>query len=293
MGQPALTAWAIPINLKLKGDEMKTEDVSIKEIDVVENIRLGKNDTGIKELMESIKQHGLKQAIGVARAKNGYKLLYGYRRLLACKKLGYNTIPAVVSEANSELDHLIVNTVENIQRRDVSPYELGRICERLTKMKLTEGEIAAYLNVVTARVKKSLAVFRSAPRKMRDKIIFVHPGSESKGKISAELSYAVFNIAKENKLTQEDIENLLNYAREKELSTADIRTIAKFISAGLSISDAVKKMDDYEILRVDVTISNAELEKIQKKYKIFKRDVVVRACYGEIDPLTRPAFLKE
>ena len=50
---------------------------------------------GIKDLASNIKRHGLIQPIGIIPIKyKQYKLVFGLRRLLACKMSGMKTIKA-------------------------------------------------------------------------------------------------------------------------------------------------------------------------------------------------------
>lgn len=52
-------------------------------------------EEGLEELMANIQQHGLIQPIGIYPiAYKKYRLLFGLRRLLACKRLGMKTIRA-------------------------------------------------------------------------------------------------------------------------------------------------------------------------------------------------------
>lgn len=82
------------------------------------------NETAIKELSESIKKHGLLQPIIVVAKDNDYMLLAGERRYRATKEAGLNTIRAIVADIESEnLRELAL--IENIQREDLNPIELG------------------------------------------------------------------------------------------------------------------------------------------------------------------------
>ena len=74
---------------------MPLQNIAIKKIKVVENHRVNIDATHLDELMQSIKQHGLMQPIGVAlNGAGSFVLRFGHRRLLACEKLGYKTLIA-------------------------------------------------------------------------------------------------------------------------------------------------------------------------------------------------------
>lgn len=80
--------------------------------------RLDPSD-GLEELIQSIREHGQKVAILVRRLPSGnYEIVYGRRRLLACRQLGQK-VRAFVMELSDE-EALIAQGVENNARRDPS-----------------------------------------------------------------------------------------------------------------------------------------------------------------------------
>jgi ParB/RepB/Spo0J family partition protein len=90
----------------------------------------GKNDRTIfdagelRELADSIKEHGLIQPITVRHAKDGnlFEIIAGERRLRACKLLGWQTIPAIVTDLKDE-DASAVTLAENIARKSLDPID--------------------------------------------------------------------------------------------------------------------------------------------------------------------------
>jgi len=98
----------------------KLKEVSISEIKVNEKDRIrtisGK-DT--KELEESIKLLGLLVPIIV---DENYNLIAGYRRLTACKNIGWKTISAIVKEG---LTKCVIELEENWKRKDLTTYEIS------------------------------------------------------------------------------------------------------------------------------------------------------------------------
>ena len=101
------------------------KDIPISDIQIISNIR--KDYTGITELAESLREHGLLQPITAYALKDGYAVKIGHRRLLAYKMLHqkepekFNNIRCIISdEKNAALNQLI----ENVQRADLSQMEL-------------------------------------------------------------------------------------------------------------------------------------------------------------------------
>ena len=79
----------------------------------------------LKELSDSIKEHGLLQPIVVNKAKNGtYTLIAGERRLRAHEMAGIKSIKAVILEIDQHQSRKLA-LIENIQRADLLPLEEG------------------------------------------------------------------------------------------------------------------------------------------------------------------------
>lgn len=133
---------------------MKIQEISIDKIIIKENHRTSVDDTNINELMASIKQHGLQQPIGVSPMKNKktYNLIFGQRRLIACKKLGWKTVTAAIGEDLDEKTIGLLCLTENMQRVNPSYEELGRGIEELKKMNMTIPEIAVRLGINEKKV---------------------------------------------------------------------------------------------------------------------------------------------
>ena len=70
----------------------------------------------LSELMVSIAQVGLIQPIVVRELQDGFELIAGERRLMACRLLGYKEIPCIVVRASEEKSAAMA-LVENTQRQ--------------------------------------------------------------------------------------------------------------------------------------------------------------------------------
>ncbi len=76
----------------------------------------------IEELAVSIQQHGVFTPILVREAIKGYELVAGERRVLASRKVGLETIPAIVVDFNDDM-MLEIGLLENIQRENLNVIE--------------------------------------------------------------------------------------------------------------------------------------------------------------------------
>lgn len=75
------------------------------------------------ELLESIKTNGLLEPTIVRPFSAGtYEIISGHRRVIACKELGIQTVPAIVKELNKD-EAVIAMVDSNLQREHLLPSE--------------------------------------------------------------------------------------------------------------------------------------------------------------------------
>lgn len=75
-----------------------------------------------QELLDSIKEHGVKQPILLRKRDGHYQIVAGTRRYAAVKKLGLPSIPAIIEDLDDKAAYEIALT-ENLQRKTLSPIE--------------------------------------------------------------------------------------------------------------------------------------------------------------------------
>lgn len=100
----------------------------------------------LKDLAESIREHGVVQPIIVTRVAEGkYELIAGERRLRASKLIGNKDIPAIVRAAGHR-EKLELAIIENVQRHDLNAIEEAKAYKRLhEEFRMTQEEIAKKL----------------------------------------------------------------------------------------------------------------------------------------------------
>ena len=111
----------------------QASDLPLDMIDVREQVRTLFDDTEentLAGLAESIKEHGVIQAILVRPTKDGrYELVAGERRYRASKLAGKSSIPALIREiADDRLED--VQLAENIQRENLAQIDLAKKLRR-------------------------------------------------------------------------------------------------------------------------------------------------------------------
>ena len=80
------------------------------------------NEEALKELAESIKEHGIIQPIVVRKKDKKYEIIAGERRFRAAKLAGLKEVPAIVKDM-TEQQMMEVAILENLQREDLTPIE--------------------------------------------------------------------------------------------------------------------------------------------------------------------------
>lgn len=117
-----------------KGISAFFPEESIHSDNRVEHIAVGKlivnpfqprkifNEEALKELAESIKEHGIIQPIVVRKKEKKYEIIAGERRFRAAKLADLKEVPAIVKEM-TEQQMMEVAILENLQREDLTPIE--------------------------------------------------------------------------------------------------------------------------------------------------------------------------
>ena len=78
--------------------------------------RIHFNETELRELSESIQEHGVLQPLLVRKHGNGYEIIAGERRYQASK------LPVIIKDVDDE-QMLALALIENLQRSDLNPVE--------------------------------------------------------------------------------------------------------------------------------------------------------------------------
>lgn len=103
--------------------------------DIKVNNRRREDYGDIEALARSIAKHGLIHPIVV---DEDWNLIAGERRLLACKKLGWEKIEVRFMAELSEKEKRAIELEENLQRKDLTEYEKSKNLVELAKVKAEE-----------------------------------------------------------------------------------------------------------------------------------------------------------
>jgi len=114
-------------------------------------------------LADSIREVGMLQPVLVRPAGDGYELIAGERRWRAARRVGLQTVPALVRETddNTALEHALV---ENLQREELNPLEEAAAYQQLIEdFGLTHEQVAARVGRSRASVSNMLRLLQLPP----------------------------------------------------------------------------------------------------------------------------------
>jgi len=135
------------------------------------------DEEALGSLADSIREVGVLQPILIRPVEGGYELVAGERRWRAARRVGLQTIPALVRDTDdaSALEHALV---ENLHRSDLNVLEEAAAYQQLIEdFQLTHEEVAARVGRSRAAVSNTLRLLQLPPTVQR----LVRDGSLSMG----------------------------------------------------------------------------------------------------------------
>lgn len=118
------------------------------------------DEEGLKELSDSIREHGVFQPIIVKKSIKGYEIVAGERRCRASKLAGKTTIPAIIRNFSDEL-MMEIALLENLQRKDLSAIEEAYAYKNmLEKLELTQEELSTKVGKSRSHITNILGLLR-------------------------------------------------------------------------------------------------------------------------------------
>jgi ParB family chromosome partitioning protein len=150
-------------------------------------------EDAIKELAESIRQHGVIQPIIVRSVLKGYEIIAGERRFRASQYCGNTTIPAVVRNFTDQ-QVMEIALIENIQRENLNAMEVAVAYQGLMEQfSLTQEELSMKVGKSRSHIANFLRLL-SLPNEVKDYV--------SRGTLSMGHARAIVGVKDEQVLKQ-------------------------------------------------------------------------------------------
>jgi ParB family chromosome partitioning protein len=279
--------WIGPMNI----EDTVCDQGEIQEIPV-ENIRPNPyqprkhiEQDKIAELAQSIRTYGLMQPIVLRITENGPELVAGQRRLMACIRLGWSVIPAIVRKL-SDSAVATMALIENLQRENLSFLEEAEGYERLLReFKLTQEVLAQRLGKSQSTIANKLRILK-LPEPVKQKLLTQElserharallklPDEAIQLRVLHEICNLNYTVKQTEKRVAEILQNptgAVNKERRKVI-IRDIRIFLNTIRQAVSILEAgglgakVKEEDCGDYLEITIRLPKQK-RKQQKSVK--------------------------
>lgn len=127
------------------------------------------DEEALKELSESIKEHGVLQPIILRKKGSKFEIVVGERRYRASQLANLEAIPAVIRELNDQ-QMMELAILENLQREDLTAIEEAEAYQNLLEhLNLTQEQLAFRLGKSRPHIANHIRLL-SLPQVVRDAI---------------------------------------------------------------------------------------------------------------------------
>ena len=121
----------------------------------------------LASLADSIREVGVLQPVLVRETADGYEIIAGERRWRAARRVGLQTVPAIVRGAD-DISSLQQALIENVQREQLRPLEEAAAYQQLIEdFSLTHDEVARRVGKSRATISNTLRLLQLPPTVQR------------------------------------------------------------------------------------------------------------------------------
>ncbi|MBR2828812.1 MAG: ParB/RepB/Spo0J family partition protein [Bacilli bacterium] len=215
------------------------------------------DEEALKELSDSIKEHGVFQPIIVKKAIKGYEIIAGERRVKASLMAGKKEIPAIIRDFN-DTQMMEIALLENLQRENLTPIEEATAYKKLQEtLSLTQEELAKRLGKSRSHLTNMLGLL-TLPEIVKEEV----------NKKTISMAHARVLSKLDNKVQQEELLNKIITdgisVRELEELTQEPRIIKTHPQRGKD-----KKENEYLYLQNELS------ERLGTKVSIKKNKIEI------------------
>lgn len=144
--------------------DISLDTIRVSPLNTRKDLKAGTEDTSLRDLAESIREHGLlSPVIVMTKPGGGYELIAGQRRFRACQQLGKQTIPAIVRDDLDPTDATIISLIENVHRADMSPIDKAHAYQSLYDRYQTYYRVSEATGVSPSTIRRYLHLLNLAP----------------------------------------------------------------------------------------------------------------------------------
>lgn len=180
--------------------------------------RLHFDEESIKELAQSIKEHGLLTPIIVRQSGAKYQIIAGERRFRATKTLPVKEITAIVRATNDDTMATLA-LIENLQRDNLDPIEESRAYANLmAQLDLNQTQLAEKLGKERTTIANALRLLK-LPNQVQDLV--------QAGELSMGQARALLGLEKEGQMNA-----VVQTILKEQLNVRQVEALVKKVNAG-------------------------------------------------------------
>ena len=222
------------------------------------------DEEALKELANSIKEHGVFQPIIIKKSIKGYEIIAGERRVKATKMAGLEEIPAIIRDF-SDTEMMEIALLENLQRENLNAIEEATAYRKLIEtLNLTQEELAKRLGKSRSHITNMLGLLT-----LPDEV------QKSLGNKEISMGHARIISKLENKEQQI---NLAKKVSDDELSVRQLEELTKSNERFIRTHEISKKSrpssTDYEYIQEELC------EKLGTKVRITNNKIEISFVNG-------------
>lgn len=189
------------------------------------------DEKALKELAQSIKQHGIIQPLILQKNGDRYQIVAGERRFRAARLAGLKKVPAIIKEYTKQ-EMSEISIIENLQREDLNPIESAKAIARLIEQfNLTQEVVADKIGKSRPAVANTLRLL-TLPEEI---IRYIEAG-----KLSAGHARTLLAVEDKKKMLE-----LANLAISKKLSVRDLELLVRKLNK--PTKDTIKQQQSLEL----------------------------------------------
>jgi hypothetical protein len=228
-------------------------DIPLEQILVEKQIRTGIDTASdsFKALVASVEARGVLEPAIVVGKEDKYLLLAGERRYLACKQLKPAAIPArVLDQVRDQAEIIEIQMIENFQREDIDPIDMGNAFVDFIKVKHDNPEFDQILNNIIS--------------------YGIDPG-----RVDPAFASTVDAIAKNSGKSRASIKNILTLLKLPQEIQDAVRKGLVGVSQGYIFAANLENPGFMEVFNIilEKPVTNATLTSMLKAYTKVKKDL--------------------
>jgi ParB family chromosome partitioning protein len=237
------------------------------------------NEESLAALAESIREVGVLQPVLVRAGGDGFELIAGERRWRAARRIGLQTIPAIVRTAD-DASMLQQAIIENVQREELNPLEEAAAYQQLIEdFSLTHDEVAVRVGKSRTTITNTLRLLQLPPaiqRHLKERALRMGHARALLGTPDRAFQEQLAKRAVAEDLSVREVEDAIRMREESRPTAAPSNARAtKLRPPGLL--ELEELLGDYLETRVKITMSPrrgrveiefATLEDLERIYRI-------------------------